>query len=460
MNKYISFLFFMVSFSGFCQVEERWHASMAVMGMSERIMVLVSPEKAELFFTDRDTTKPMKLEEVVLTDSSLAFAWKAGGLKFNGKHYADGDTLFGEMTQAGMKWKVTFHRKIQERIEIKRPQEPKPPFEYQTRDVLIKNGVNVLGATITLPPMVQGKKIPIVVMASGSGPQDRNCELLGHKPFLIIADHLARNGIASLRFDDRGVGQSTGSFQEASLEDFASDVLACVSFIQNDEELKDQVSIGVAGHSEGGMHVLMAARKNKRIEFVIELASVGTSGKDVLIEQQYLIPLKNGGSQEYADWNRELYKGMSEIVLKFEQNKAQEPLTNYLDSMYQIAPIEVKDQSNIFNFKIGMNMFMNTTWMRQFLAFETADNLKKLKIPILAINGSEDIQVPGFDAQEGFERNLSKKSKPFSNLVLLGGLNHLFQICSTCSIVEYGDLEETINPTVLNLMTEWIKGLN
>lgn len=105
-------------------------------------------------------------------------------------------------------------------------------------------------------------------------------------------------------------------------------------------------------------------------------------------------------------------------------------------------------------------MFMNTTWMRQFLAFETADYLKKLKIPILAINGSEDIQVPGFDAQEGFERNLSKKSKPFSNLVLLGGLNHLFQICSTCSIVEYGDLEETINPTVLNLMTEWIKGLN
>ena len=460
MNKYISFLFFMVSFSGFCQVEERWHASMAVMGMSERIMVLVSPEKAELFFTDRDTTKPMKLEEVVLTDSSLAFAWKAGGLKFNGKHYADGDTLFGEMTQAGMKWKVTFHRKIQEKIEIKRPQEPKPPFEYQTRDVLIKNGVNVLGATITLPPMVQGKKIPIVVMASGSGPQDRNCELLGHKPFLVIADHLARNGIASLRFDDRGVGQSAGSFQEASLEDFASDVLACVSFIQNDEELKDQVSIGVAGHSEGGMHVLMAARKNKRIEFVIELASVGTSGKDVLIEQQYLIPLKNGGSQEYADWNRELYKGMSEIVLKFEQNKAQEPLTNYLDSMYQIAPIEVKDQSNIFNFKIGMNMFMNTTWMRQFLAFETADYLKKLKIPILAINGSEDIQVPGFDAQQGFERKLSKKSKPFSNLVLLGGLNHLFQICSTCSIVEYGDLEETINPTVLNLMTEWIKGLN
>lgn len=459
MLKYLSVFALFISFIGLSQPEERWHASMSVMGMSERIMIVITPEKAELFFSDRDTTKPLKLEEVVLSDSSLAFLWKAGGLKYYGKHFPAGDTLFGEMTQAGMKWNVTFHRKPQEKIKINRPQEPKPPFEYQTRDVLIKNGENVLGATITLPKVKEGEVIPIVVLASGSGPQDRNCELLGHKPFLVIADHLAKNGIATLRFDDRGVGQSTGSFQEATLDDFASDVLACVSFIQNDKELKGRVKIGVAGHSEGGMHVLMAARKNKKIEFVIELASVGTSGKNVLIEQQYLIPLKNNGSQEYADWNKQLYSGMSSIVLKYDQEKAQEPLTNFLDSMYQIAPKELKEQSNIFNFKIGMNMFMNSTWMRQFLAYETADYLKKLKIPILAINGSEDIQVSGFDAQEGFEKSLSKKSKPLSNLALLGGLNHLFQFCSTCSILEYGDLEETINPTVLNMMTEWIKGL-
>lgn len=459
MRKVSSFLFLLLSFASFSQQEERWHASMSVMGMSERIMVLVTPEKAELYFTDRDTTKPLKLEEVVLTDSTLAFLWKSGGLRYKGTHYPEGDTLFGEMTQAGMKWNVTFHRKLQEKIEVKRPQEPTPPFEYQVREVLIKNGENVLGATITFPKGREGEVTPIVVLASGSGPQDRNCEILGHKPFLVIADHFAKNGIATLRFDDRGVGQSTGSFQEATLEDFASDVLACVSFIQKDKELKGRVKIGVAGHSEGGMHVLMAARKNKKIEFVIELASVGTSGKDVLIEQQYLIPLKSGGSQEYADWNKQLYSGMSAIVLKYDQEKAQDPLTNFLDSMYQIAPNEVKEQTNIFNFKIGMNMFMNTTWMRQFLAYETADYLKKVKTPVLAINGSEDIQVPGFDAQEGFEKHLSANSKPHSNLALLGGLNHLFQNCTTCSILEYGDLEETINITVLKMMTEWIKGL-
>lgn len=459
MLKFCSLFALLLSFVSLSQQEDRWYASMSVMGMSERIMISLTPEKSELYFTDIDTTKPLKLEEVVLTDSTLEFLWKSGGLRYKGNYYSDGDTLFGEMTQAGMKWNVTFHRKLQEKIIINRPQEPKPPFNYQSRDVLIKNGDNVLGATITLPNIEVENTFPIVILASGSGPQDRNCELLGHKPFLVMADHFAKNGIATLRFDDRGVGQSTGSFQEATLEDFASDVMACVSFILNDKELKDRVKIGVAGHSEGGMHVLMAARKNKRIEFVIELASVGTSGKDVLIDQQYLIPLSNGGSQEHADWNKQLYTGMSAIVLKYDQEKAQAPLTNFLDSMYQIAPKEVKEQSNIFNFKIGMNMFMNTTWMRQFLAFETAEFLKKLKIPVLAINGSEDIQVPGFDAQDGFEKHLSAKSKPHSNLALLGGLNHLFQTCSTCSILEYGDLEETINITVLNMMTEWIKGL-
>ena len=459
MIKYISFLFFMVSFSGFCQVEERWHASMAVMGMSERIMVLVSPEKAELFFTDRDTTKPMKLEEVVLTDSSLAFAWKAGGLKFNGKHYADGDTLFGEMTQAGMKWKVTFHRKIQERIEIKRPQEPKPPFEYQTRDVLIKNGVNVLGATITLPPMVQGKKIPIVVMASGSGPQDRNCELLGHKPFLVIADHLARNGIASLRFDDRGVGQSTGSFQEASLEDFASDVLACVSFIQNDEELKDQVLIGVAGHSEGGMHVLIAAKSNKKIQFIVELASVGTSGGEVLAEQNYLIYKSSGSSEEVALWAKETITGICGILAENSVEKAVDPLTIYIETRYALAPKEFTDETSLSNYQMGIIMMLNNDWGRQFLGFETATYLKKLKVPVLAINGSKDIQVPPVSNQAGFAKNFSKKSQPNSKALVIDGLNHLFQTCTTCTISEYGELEETFSEKVLKKMTTWINGL-
>jgi uncharacterized protein len=459
MKSLISLLVVLFSFLSFAQLEEKWHASMSVMGMSERLMIKLTEEKADLFFTDRDTTKPHKLDDVVMTDSSLTFTWKAGGLKYHGVYFMEGDSLFGEMSQAGMKWNVSFHRKLQEKILINRPQEPKEPFSYTTREVIINNGDVTLGATITIPHVPENQVFPIVVLASGSGPQDRNCELLGHKPFLVIADHLAKNGIATLRFDDRGVGQSTGSFQEASLEDFASDVLACVSFIQKDPLLKNRVKIGAAGHSEGGMHVLMAAKKNKKIAFVIELASVGTSGKEVLIEQQYLIPLKNGGSQEYADWNKNLYSGMSRIVLKYDQEKAQTPLINFLDSMYAIAPQEVKEQSNIINFKIGMNMFMNTTWMRQFLAFEAADYLKKLKIPILAINGSEDIQVPAESALDGFDWNLSKRSRVQSKLIWEEGLNHLFQKCFACTVMEYGDLEETINVKVLDAMTEWIKGL-
>lgn len=431
------------------------------MGTSERLMIEISQRaiQVDLFFTDHDSTKAHRTESVQLSENSLSFLWKAGGLTFKGDLYTPGDTLFGEMAQAGIKWPVTFHRTQQEKIKVKRPQEPQPPFDYVIKEVMIPNGDIVIGATITLPKVDAGAKFPLVILASGSGPQNRDCELLGHKSFWVIADYFAKNGIATLRFDDRGVGQTTGNFQEATLEDFASDVRACVKYVASSPELKGRVKIGLAGHSEGGMHVLMAAQKNKKVAFVIELASVGTSGRDVLIKQQYLIPLIGGKSEEYANWNKELYTGMSNIVLKYDQANAQDPLTNFLDSMYNLAPAEVREQTNIFNFKIGMNMFMNTTWMRQFLAFETVNYLKKLKLPILAINGSEDIQVPPNDAYAGFQNDLSAQSEATSSLTIINGLNHLFQTCIICNVEEYGDLEETISPKVLEAMAEWILGL-
>ena len=456
-----SVLFLFAYFGLSAQVTGKWYASMSVMGTSERIAIHAqeSPIKVDFYFTDRDSIKPLKTDNVILSDSSLAFTWKAGALTYRGSYFPAGDTLSGKMSQSGIEWNVTFHRKLQEKIIVHRPQEPKPPFTYKTKDVLIQNGDVLLGATITYPDLQDTAVFPIVILASGSGAQDRNCELMSHKPFWVIADHLANNGIATLRFDDRGVGKSTGSFQQATLEDFASDVLACVDFLTKDPYFKKRAIIGVAGHSEGGMHVLMAAKKSKKIKFVIQLASVGTSGREVLIEQQYLIPLKSGKSNDYASWNRDVFKGMCDIVSANPESKTADILGVFLDSMYTIAPTEYKEQTNIFNFKIGMTMFMNNEWMRQFIAFEAADYLKKINVPILAINGGEDIQVPAESAQEVFDYNLSKKSRGKSKLIWKEGLNHLFQKCSTCTIAEYGELEETISLTVLNGMTEWIKSL-
>jgi predicted acyl esterase len=325
-------------------------------------------------------------------------------------------------------------------------------------DTLIENGKIVLGATLVIPNNLSGN-YPIVVLASGSGAQDRNCELLGHKPFWVIADYLAENGIASLRFDDRGVGKSTGVFQMATLEDFASDVLACVSFLKSDSRFANH-PIGLVGHSEGGMHVMMAAHKNKTVQFLIELASVGTTGKDVLVEQQYLIPKKGGQTEEYAQWNKSLFEEMSSLLLATKNKNRAEKLTAYLNEKYKSAPEEYKKLTNEMNFKLGMQMFMNSEWMIQFLSYQTADYLTKLSIPVFAINGSEDIQVPAESSQQGFEKNFSKESRSYSKAVIAVGKNHLFQTCIECTVKEYGDIEETFSEEVLKEMATWIKSLN
>jgi hypothetical protein len=203
----------------------------------------------------------------------------------------------------------------------------------------------------------------------------------------------------------------------------------------------------------------MAAKGNKNVAFVIELASVGTSGKNVLVEQQYLVPKQSGKSEEYALWNQELYAGLSQIISSKSQQKATEPLNSFLDKMYVSSPPEYKDLTNIFNFKLALNMLLNNDWGRQFLTFETKDYLSKLKIPILAINGSQDIQVPAISNNKGFSQNFSKKSKSASRAIIIEGKNHLFQTCKSCSVMEYGDLEETFSEEVLILMKDWIKGL-
>lgn len=462
MKYKIGFLALFAFFNVSSQIDGKWHTSFSIMGTTNRIEmnVLNYPTNPVVTFSDSDSDKfkDIEMDKVFMSDSSINFTWTRIALSFKGKYYSNGDSIVGVMSQMDIKWGVTFKREEQEKKVIKRYQEPKEPFAYPVEEFLIKNGKNTLGATLTLPKNA-GNNYPIVVLASGTGPQDRNCEILGHKSFLVIADYFARNGIACLRFDDRGTGKSTGIYQMATLEDFASDVNACVDFLKKDKRFSKN-SIGIAGHSEGGMHALIAAKKNKNIKFIIELASVGTSGREVLIEQQYLIPLKSGKSEAYAQWNKETYTGICDIISKYSVEKAVDPLSEFLSKMYEIAPQEYKDVTSEMNFKLGTNMFINNEWGRQFVAFEAKDYLKKLKIPILAINGSQDIQVPPLENQRGFAQNFSKKSKVKSKAIVIDGLNHLFQKCESCTIYEYAELEETFSEQVLIAMRDWIKGLD
>lgn len=439
-----------------------WHTSFSVMGSNIRLDMLIenpyNQPSIKMKDPDNKDSEYTLMEEISITDSTLSFTWKSIGLSFDGTYHQHGDSITGVFTQMDIKWDAAFTREERKLPVLNRPQEPKAPFPYSEKELSIKNGAINLGATMTIPDNFNSET-PIVILASGTGPQDRNCEILGHKPFWIIADRLSRNGIAVVRFDDRGVGKSSGNYAQATLQDFGSDVDAIAKYISSLPEYKNH-TIGLAGHSEGGMHILIAANKNKNIEFIIELASVGTSGKQVLVEQQYLIPLNSGGDEKTANWNSTVFEGLSDIIIKYPKTEnAVEPISKFLDSMYQIAPEDYKAMSNPMNFKMGLLMFMNNEWAREFVKFETKDYLKKLKIPVLAINAERDIQVPGERNKKAFEENFSSKSRPNSKTYLLQGANHLFQQCKTCSVLEYSELEESFSEEAMNIMIQWIKEL-
>lgn len=445
------------SLTGNCQLFGEWYSSFIVMGMSTRLSMNIAEDSVIRLSSPDEEFPSAKMNRIEIENDSIKFRWDALNLKFAGKYKKDAELIEGEMHQAGITWETVFTRELKDKLVVSRPQEVGDSVSYYTEDVEIENGEIILGATVTLP---QGHdaSTPIVILASGSGPQNRDCELMGHKPFNVIADHLARNGVGCLRFDDRGVGSSGGEFGKATLSDFASDINACFDFLKKNGYAKNLV--GVAGHSEGGMHALIAASKNKDLAFVIELASVGTNGMDILIEQQYLIPIQAGKTEEYAAFNRKAFNDACEIISTVDEEEAGDSLSNHLAAIYDEAPAEYKAETNKFIFIMNINNLLNNDWGREFLQFHAETYLRQLKVPMLSVNGERDIQVPGqsnYDAFRNFK--YTSKAKKQNKYILADGLNHLMQHCNTCTIEEYGEIEETFSVDVLEAITEWIKNL-
>jgi hypothetical protein len=458
----LCFLFIFV-LSTQAQIDGIWHTSFSVVGKSIRMDLEIRDSSGfkYLFLSDPDkpSRNPFQVYAEEVSDTVLSFKWEKGGLLYKGTLNAMKDSISGIMSQSGLDWTAVFTKSVQESIKINRPQEPVEPFPYQLEKVIIPNGEFKITGTLTIPTDSLNKNI-IVVLASGSGPQNRDGEILGHKPFLVIADYLARNGIATLRFDDRGTGGSTAGYYQASLQDFANDVNSCIDFVSANARFADYKK-GIAGHSEGGMHALIAANTNENIDFIIELASIGTSGKKVLLEQQYLIPLKSGLGEEHAKWNQSLFKGVCKIVKKEENiEKAADAINDFIDRRLENAPQKVKENAPPISIKMTMNMLLNNVWGREFLAYKTKIYCSPCRIPILAINGSEDIQVPAVSNNKAFQKWMRKSKVNASKALIIPGLNHLFQNCETCSIEEYATLEETFSEEVMQEMVEWLENLS
>jgi pimeloyl-ACP methyl ester carboxylesterase len=441
-----------------CQIIGDWHTSFSVAGKTNRMDMFIDrvgrDGTLKIGLPDLPNFEMEVIDNSFILKDTLSFSWEKIGLSFEGNYFSRGDSIFGKMNQSGLEWNVTFIREILEKKTINRPQEPKPKFAYEIKEVEIKNGKNVIGASLTIP--FSKTNFPMVILASGSGPQNRDCEIMGHKPFWVLADYLTANGIGVLRFDDRGVGTSTGEFSKASLTDFASDVEACYNYIK--KNYKDH-RIGLAGHSEGGMHTLIAASINPNVDFLIQLAAVGTTGREVLTEQQYLIPLKAGKSEGYAAANRMIYDSVTQLVVNYDKTIFPQKVLELLVRNYSSFPTDYKKEGTAEEFTSGLVNFLNNDWARQFMAFNTQEYLAKIVCPILVINGSEDIQVPATKSQEGFRNGFSNqtKSSNHSKIVLIPGLNHLFQSCKKCTIMEYGDIEETFSPIAMKAIVDWLK---
>jgi uncharacterized protein len=374
--------------------------------------------------------------------------------QYEGTIDLNGKQITGTFTQNGTSLPLTFETGIHLK---KRPQEPQPPFSYDAEEVSYDNTAAeiTLSGTLTLPR--DPGPFPVVVLITGSGAHDRDETIFGHKPFFVLADHLTRQGIAVLRVDDRGVGKSTGTFESATSADLATDVMASVKYLKTRKDI-DSERIGLIGHSEGGLIAPMIAAQSKDIAFIVLMAGPGVSGEEILYEQGALIQRDNSVPEETISLYRELQEKMFAVV-KAEPNQeiAENQLHDVIEKHYSELSEEQKDQIQTDQTQMDNQIKMvNSPWFRYFLTHEPATVLRKVTVPVLALNGELDLQVTSTQNLPPIAEALKQAGNEDYEVITLPRLNHLFQTSETGSITEYGEIEETISPTALNLISEWI----
>jgi fermentation-respiration switch protein FrsA (DUF1100 family) len=370
-------------------------------------------------------------------------AQKLSGV-FEGKIAADLNTIDGTWTQGGSLPLVLHRVKDKAELEVRRPQNPTRPYPYRDEDVFYENKVQnvTLAATLTIPP---GKgPFAAVVLITGSGPQDRDESLLGHKPFLVLSDYLTRKGVAVLRADDRGTAKSTGNFATATTADFATDTEAGVAYLKTRSEV-DPHKIGLIGHSEGGIIAPMIAARNPDVAFIVMMAGSGVRGDEILVEQVQAIAESSGKSHEDA-----LKEGAHEreMLNLIETEKDETVLEKELKE---------KMAGEVPEAQIGASIkTLTSPWFRYFMTYDPATALRKVTCPVLAMGGEKDTQVPVKQNLPAIRAALEQAGNKHFEVDELPGLNHLFQTAKTGAPAEYAQIEETISPVALEKMAAWI----
>jgi pimeloyl-ACP methyl ester carboxylesterase len=435
-------------------LDGQWDGSIAVNGVDLRLVLRV-------FTGGRGTTASLDspdqlargIQVTGLTHEGSSVSYDVPMVKghYAGVLSADGSKIEGTWTQPGVNAPLTFalNKDAARNGPPPRPQTPTPPFPYKSEDVAFDNPVDQtvhLAGTLTLP---KGKgPFPAAVLITGSGAQDRDETLLGHKPFAVIADYLTRHGIAVLRFDDRGVGKSTGKYAAATSADLATDANAAADYLMTRREIRHD-AVGFIGHSEGGMIGPIAMADNDRIAFLIMLAGPGTALDKLMLSQRRLIGSQIGMSDAALDSAEPVMAAVFHAVADGATPQVGREAARAVLTPAAMASLGAPgaDPDVVLNQVTG-------PWYSYFLKYDPAPNLRRIKVPLLALNGNLDRQVPPEDNLAAIRQ--ATAGNPDATTIELPGLNHLFQTARTGAIGEYADIPETVAPVALETMTDWL----
>ncbi len=442
-----------------------WQGTLNV-GVELRIVFHIREDGKGGFISTADSPDQsaygLTCDKTTVKDNEVTISMNDLNASFSGR-LANDSTIEGNFTQ-GSELPLTLKKTgITEKIERKRPQTPQPPFPYTSEEVEYLNADKTLiyGATITIP---EGKgPFPAAVLITGSGPQNRDEEILGHKLFAVIADHLTRKGFVILRVDDRGVGKSSGVFSQATSLDFSHDVSNSFDYLLTRPEV-DKKKAGLIGHSEGGMIAPMVAAKRKDINFIVLLAGPGVPIIELMAEQNEAIARSSGVSEKALGEIKPLYREVVKSVLEAADSSSAITHTSaIIENWYVNKEKGVLGELNMATTE-QRNKYVNemvkglqSPWFRYFLKFDPAQYLEQLKCKVLALNGDKDVQVISRQNLPGIEAALKKSRSKNYELKELPGLNHLFQACKKCTVQEYGELEETISPVALEAIRIWLE---
>lgn len=427
-----------------------WSGSIKLPGMELKIQVVLAQADGAWTGTidiPQQGARGLKLEAIELNDDEVSFriAGIPGEPTFSGKPDGTG-RIGGDFSQGGTTFPFELSRG--ELAKANRPQHPVPPYPYLEEQVTVNNGDVKLAGTLTLP---KGPgPFAAVILVSGSGAQNRDEEIFEHRPFAVWADHLTRAGIAVLRYDDRGVGESTGDHAAATTSILSTDAEAWVGFLKKRGEIG---AVGILGHSEGGIIAPMVAARNNDVAFIVMLAGPGVSGAEVLIEQNRALSLASGASKEQAEKIVAAARPLFEAIGR----KADAATVRGLMVALVLAQTGQEQLSPEMEPAIDQQMAgLERPWFAEFLGHDPAVDLRKVRVPVLALFGERDVQVVPAQNQGPVEAALAAAGNSRATVRTVPGVNHLFQPCTTGGVEEYGQIETTVDPAVLKMVSEWV----